>query len=135
MNILIPEYKQNLGGYRVSERGAPTRETRTKMFGPAAKLKPPYFATFPPVQMCVCLQTTTRVRLGIAKDIALGMKSLYDHGMQHRHLTSNSVLLTGDYRAKVRRAVRIDCPQRRFCHTPSGPKVQQPWFCRVTVPF
>lgn len=44
-----------------------------------------------------------RMRLGIAEDIALGMKSLYAQGMQHRHLTSNSVLLTSDYRAKVRR--------------------------------
>lgn len=44
-----------------------------------------------------------RVRLGIAKDTAMGMKSLYDHGLQHRHLSSNSILLTSDYRAKVRR--------------------------------
>lgn len=44
-----------------------------------------------------------RIRLGIAKDTALGMKSLYAHGMQHRHLSSNSILLTSDYRAKVRR--------------------------------
>ena len=42
-----------------------------------------------------------RVRLGIAKDTALGMKSLYAHGMQHRHLTSKSILLTSDFRAKV----------------------------------
>ncbi|CAM9964972.1 unnamed protein product [Ectocarpus sp. 12 AP-2014] len=44
---------------------------------------------------------TQRVRLGIAKDTALGMRSLYAHGMQHRHLSSNSILLTSDYRAKI----------------------------------
>ncbi|CBJ30511.1 Zn binding domain-containing protein [Ectocarpus siliculosus] len=44
---------------------------------------------------------TQRVRLGIAKDIALGMRSLYAHGMQHRHLSSDSILLTSDYRAKI----------------------------------
>eukprot|EP00903_Cladosiphon_okamuranus_P014963 g13850.t1 len=44
---------------------------------------------------------TLRMRLGIAEDIALGMKSLYSHGMQHRHLTSHSILLTSDYRAKI----------------------------------
>ncbi|CAM9329340.1 unnamed protein product [Ectocarpus fasciculatus] len=44
---------------------------------------------------------TPRVRLGIAKDTALGMRSLYAHGMQHRHLSSNSILLTSDYRAKI----------------------------------
>lgn len=46
-----------------------------------------------------------RVRLGIAKDSAMGMKSLYAHGMQHRHLSSNSILLTSDYRAKVTCAI------------------------------
>eukprot|EP00752_Nemacystus_decipiens_P009411 g8414.t1 len=44
---------------------------------------------------------TQRVRLGIAKDTALGMKSLYAHGMQHRHLSSKSILLTSDFRAKI----------------------------------
>ena len=58
---------------------------------------------------------TGRVRLGIAKDTALGMKSLYAHGMQHRHLSSKSILLTSDFRAKVRRvmeAVRLLCSDR-----------------------
>ncbi|CAM9457861.1 unnamed protein product, partial [Hapterophycus canaliculatus] len=45
--------------------------------------------------------TQRLIRLGIAKDMAAGMRSLYAHGMQHRHLSSNSVLLTSDFRAKV----------------------------------
>lgn len=42
------------------------------------------------------------MRLVIAMDVAAGMKSLYAHGMQHRKLTSSAILLTSDYRAKVR---------------------------------
>eukprot|EP00903_Cladosiphon_okamuranus_P006604 g6451.t1 len=44
---------------------------------------------------------TERVRLGIAKDTAMGMKTLYAYGMQHRHLSSKSILLTSDFRAKI----------------------------------
>lgn len=42
-----------------------------------------------------------RARLSIARDVAAGMRSLYAHGMQHRHLTSKAILLTHGLQAKV----------------------------------
>ena len=44
-----------------------------------------------------------RKRLSIARDVAAGMKSLYAHGMQHRHLSSKTILLTSHLQAKVGR--------------------------------
>ncbi|CAM9360385.1 unnamed protein product [Sphacelaria rigidula] len=40
-------------------------------------------------------------RKSIAQDVAAGMRSVYAHGMQHRRLTSTSVLLTHSWRAKI----------------------------------
>lgn len=42
------------------------------------------------------------IRISIAQDVAAGMRTLYAHGMQHRQLTSYSILMTHDWRAKVR---------------------------------
>lgn len=63
----------------------------------------PFLVLYPGIRRCS--SWIGRIRLGIAKDMAAGMRSLYAHGMQHRHLSSNAVLLTGDFRAKVSRTI------------------------------
>lgn len=66
----------------------------------------------PPPSPIFHISTHDRMRLSIAQDIAAGMHSLYAHGMQHRHLSSSSVLLTSDWRAKVRYIRGQQCNSR-----------------------